>query len=351
MELLDGGGVSPVTLIGRGASLSLNSPPDDRPALNGFPARTEDLVVEGTLNLIDTRLDMGGKVLRSDRGTLNLIRSEVLNTRIELAPDLEAKVSVARLDDSLIQGGLINGGRVLLGASPGSSVIEGDYTQLESGELEIEIAGTEPGVTYDQLEVTNRAVLDGRLTLAFLSGYRPPEAEAFHFLKAPTIEGSFAELDQSRLGREIRMDLVAMDGGLMAESKPLVISSYESWKSAYFTPSEALLPEISGPDRDPDGDGVANLIEYVSGGNPHVADALMVEWDLRAANEGVMVLPWLDDVADVSWSVELSEDLSAWQALGEDDVDATILNGQLRLTFPFTEARENYARLQLSADF
>ncbi len=44
------------------------------------------------------------------------------------------------------------------------------------------------------------------------------------------------------------------------------------WKTKNFTPEELDDPEISGDAADPDGDGIANLLEFALGGNPKHAD-------------------------------------------------------------------------------
>jgi len=46
---------------------------------------------------------------------------------------------------------------------------------------------------------------------------------------------------------------------------------FEAWRLANFTAEELLNPTISGPDADPDGDGVKNLLEYAWGTNPKAA--------------------------------------------------------------------------------
>lgn len=58
-----------------------------------------------------------------------------------------------------------NGGTVAPGSSPGTMTITGNYS-LNSGDLNIEIEGLDPGTGYDQLIVTGDVSLAGSLSLA-----------------------------------------------------------------------------------------------------------------------------------------------------------------------------------------
>src|SRR5205807_428621 len=62
-----------------------------------------------------------------------------------------------------------------------------------------------------------------------------------------------------------------LNGELDGDGPPF--ATYESWRSYWFTPSEAADPNISGPAVDIDGDGRPNLLEYALNVNPKKADA------------------------------------------------------------------------------
>ena len=55
-------------------------------------------------------------------------------------------------------------------------------------------------------------------------------------------------------------------------SGPAPTTGYEAWKLALFSLTQATDPLVSGLDKDPDGDGAHNLLEYSLGGDPNVAD-------------------------------------------------------------------------------
>ena len=55
-------------------------------------------------------------------------------------------------------------------------------------------------------------------------------------------------------------------------SGPAPATGYEAWKLASFSSTQAADLMVSGLDKDPDGDGAHNLLEYSLGGDPNVAD-------------------------------------------------------------------------------
>lgn len=86
-----------------------------------------------------------------------------------------------------------------------------------------------------------------------------------------------------------------------------------NWVSRVFTPAEAADPLISGPDRDPDGDGMVNLLERAFGRNPMVVDA---DWHPEVAVEnGMVVLRFTRSTSagDIDVQATYSEDLALWQ--------------------------------------
>ena len=87
-----------------------------------------------------------------------------------------------------------SGGTVLPGCSPGQLTIGGNYIQGANGTLEIEVAGTAPGITYDRLVVGGSATLGGTLRTTLANGFYPPANASFTFLTAASSSGSFAAI-------------------------------------------------------------------------------------------------------------------------------------------------------------
>lgn len=81
------------------------------------------------------------------------------------------------------------GGNVTPGFSPGTIAISGNYVQGASGTLTIEIASAS---SFDQVNVSGSATLDGTLDVALLGGYMPPNGTVFAPLTFATRSGDFA---------------------------------------------------------------------------------------------------------------------------------------------------------------
>jgi hypothetical protein len=73
--------------------------------------------------------------------------------------------------------------------------IQGNYQQFGIGTLETELAGTQAGVTYDQLAVTGNAALDGTLDVEIRGGYAWPIGTTFFPLTYGTRNGTFSTID------------------------------------------------------------------------------------------------------------------------------------------------------------
>jgi N-acyl-D-amino-acid deacylase len=97
--------------------------------------------------------------------------------------------------------------------------------------------------------------------------------------------------------------------------------SYEAWKAKHFTAAELADPTISGDAADPDGDGLANLVEYSLGLDPKTVDR-----DRRPtpAVQTINGQPYLTLTFrrlllahEVGYAVEVSDDLANWRATAQ----------------------------------
>ena len=88
---------------------------------------------------------------------------------------------------------LLNTGVVSPGYSPGVLNVS-SYTQSADGTLEIQIGGGTAGTGagyYDQLNVSGAAMLDGKLSISLLNGYKPHDGETFNVLNYGSVTGKF----------------------------------------------------------------------------------------------------------------------------------------------------------------
>jgi len=87
----------------------------------------------------------------------------------------------------------LNEGIVTPGASPGLLSYTGTYRSARSAELQIEIAGLEPGVSHDQFRLTGSGYLDGALDIRLLDGYRPPDGAELMVVKTEKLAAAKTE--------------------------------------------------------------------------------------------------------------------------------------------------------------
>ncbi len=92
-----------------------------------------------------------------------------------------------------IAGGLSNGGHVSPGNSPALLTATGNYVQLASGALDIEIGGPTVGTQYDQLHTNGTAQLGGTLNVTLINGFTPTQDNSFVILLSDLgVSGNFA---------------------------------------------------------------------------------------------------------------------------------------------------------------
>ncbi|MDZ4657635.1 MAG: hypothetical protein SH868_08655, partial [Bythopirellula sp.] len=104
-------------------------------------------------------------------------------------------------------GNLVNSsGTLAPGHSPGSTTVNGNYTQQSGGALEIEIGGPLAGSEFDFVNVTGSALLDGELDLTLTGGFTPTPSQTFAILIAGSLSGAF---DNAPSGQRV----TTSDGG------------------------------------------------------------------------------------------------------------------------------------------
>ncbi|MFO0856195.1 MAG: hypothetical protein U0640_02420 [Phycisphaerales bacterium] len=108
------------------------------------------------------------------------------------------------IDQYLLQGGTLggtgrvdsnvinSGGTLNPGASPGTLIIEGNYTQQAGGTMLVEINGAQPG-EFDRVTVTGTAQLSGSLAVAH--NFTPAIGQVFDILTATSRTGTFSTVN------------------------------------------------------------------------------------------------------------------------------------------------------------
>jgi hypothetical protein len=103
-----------------------------------------------------------------------------------------------------VNGNLVNAGIVspgVAGPSPSAATltINGDYTQTLAGALNIKLGGTTAG-SFDQLNVSGLATLDGALNVSRINGFSPAVGNSFTILPFGSRSGDFATKNGLNLG-------------------------------------------------------------------------------------------------------------------------------------------------------
>jgi hypothetical protein len=101
----------------------------------------------------------------------------------------------------------------------------------------------------------------------------------------------------------------AQSAAITIQDKP-----FDSWRFANFSNSEITNPAISAETADPDGDNLANLLEYALALHPKLASISPVT---TGQSGGYLTIASSKNTAatDILWTAEVTADLATWQSL------------------------------------
>lgn len=133
-------------------------------------------------------------------------------------------------------------------------------------------------------------------------------------------------------------------------------TGFSAWLETHFTSDELSNPAISGPEADPAGDNVSNLLKYALGLDPwvssaHLLPAPSIDSD---GDDRYLTLTFSrpEAVDDVSYAVEAAGDLNG-SPEPTVEVSTTIENGFVHSTYrdtvPVDEANRRFLRLRVSS--
>ncbi len=176
------------------------------------------------------------------------------------------------------------------------------------------------------------------------------ESELYDMTVDPNEITNLATLPQyatTRMEMEARLGTALLQGSVSPTDPP-----FTQWRMVKFTEAELTDPQISGPEADPDHDGLVNLLEYAFGSEP------------RSAASRVSLIPSLDgDYGHITYRhskaaggavilPESSGDLKTWSSPGLTEVGridrGTYWEVTVRDAVPFSEANHRFLRLRVT---
>jgi T5SS/PEP-CTERM-associated repeat protein len=160
-----------------------------------------DLTGSGSTLTVDGSLDVGyhgtGQLRIADGATAK-VRSELM---VGTAGTVYADGTIT--DTGVTTLTVVNKGLLSAGddaSNTGLLTIEGKLNLTSAGDLVVDIGGTNPGTTYDQLIVTDVLGLNGGLSLQFVDGYLLTAGDSFKIIDADSSAiGTFAGLSEGAL--------------------------------------------------------------------------------------------------------------------------------------------------------
>lgn len=142
---------------------------------------------------------------------------------------------------------------------------------------------------------------------------------------APCVELDGGDCDLSR-NRAEAVDSIGLHFPLA--SNPPAVLPYQEWRNTHFNAIELTNDTISGPQADPDGDGLTNLIEFALGYLPRAAEQNRLA-AVRAFGDATSayLLPKTPRPG-ITYQLEISNDLTNWRTGAENiQVIKTVDNG------------------------
>ncbi|MCO6043892.1 hypothetical protein NG895_08225 [Aeoliella sp. ICT_H6.2] len=144
------------------------------------------------LNNDHALVDIGGTLTIWGPGTVTLNGGTLRAIAVDHTHGGTLQTSGGRLSVDSFAGNLVNNSFTLAPGDPtGGTLIDGNYTQQSGGELAIDIGGTSFGGTYDSVNVTGDAIVDGLLNITLVNGFTPDASTKFIVMVADSFSGLF----------------------------------------------------------------------------------------------------------------------------------------------------------------
>ncbi len=158
----------------------------------------------------------------------------------------------------VISANVTNHGTISPGPESARLTVLGDYHQEDDATLEIEIGGRTSGDLHDQLEVTQKAWLNGRLQIALINDFVPVLGDSFVIMLYESIGGTFKQLIGAEIGDNLQFipryydNLLALIVQKVTNHPPIAIND-----SVTIDEDQSTTLFVLFNDYDPDGDSIS----------------------------------------------------------------------------------------------
>jgi autotransporter-associated beta strand protein len=164
-----------------------------------------------------------------------------------------------------VGGALVVDGTFAPGTDVGAAGIAGDLTLGSGATLALEIGGQTAGL-FDTVTATGALNVAGTLTISLANAYAPVLGDAWVVASGSALAGTFQTTNVPPLGPGLAWE-VNYAGSLV-----VVQVAAAAPTGGYDLYVSGVTNGLTGYQDDADGDGYANLLEYVTGGNATNAD-------------------------------------------------------------------------------
>jgi len=135
--------------------------------------------------------------------------------------------------------------------------------------------------------------------------------------------------------------------------EPSLTDAYSLWRETTFSAAQRSNAALSGPNADPDGDGLANLFEYGLGSSPFEANPDLSATSELAGGMLSMIYKRPDVISDLVYHVEWSDSLAdgSWSSSGVSESYLGVTNGirTIRASVPIVPGgKRRFARVVVS---
>ena len=214
--------------------------------VSGTLINSGDVIINGTLSRLAygygnyTYTQTGGSTLLAG-GTLGAL-SVNLNGG-DLSGDGTVAANVNNIAGRVNPGGVGTAGTINIVAVPFG--VTGNYTQGDSGVLNIDIGGLTAGSEFDQLNVSGAATLVGTLNVGLINF--AAAGDSFRFLTFNSLSGNFATQNLPSLGGGLQFSVVVNPNDLTLSTISVSQASTTTASAPTRTPRSSVNRSPSRP--------------------------------------------------------------------------------------------------------